>query len=97
MYTIIQCGNGEKRGLLKNNVLWNDIYYFGKNCLRGMYHELTTVLVACSLDGIMSRLAAKCRAETVEKNFYFVSSQSRDLEISSMFLFHFMIYKIWVI
>lgn len=75
-------------------MLWNDLYYFGKHCLRGVYNELTTVLVACSLDGIMSRLATKFRAETVEKKFYFVGSQSRDLEISSMFLINFMINKI---
>lgn len=69
----------------------------GKKCLRGVYHDLTTVLVVCNLDGIMSRLAAKCRAETVEKKFYLIGSQSRDLEISSMFLIHFMIYKICAI
>lgn len=69
----------------------------GKVYFRGVYHELNSVLVVFSLDGIMSGLAAKCRVETVENKFYFVGSKSRDLEISSMFLIHFMTYKIWVI
>lgn len=51
----------------------------------GAYHKLITVLVVCNLDGTMSRLAAKCRAETVEKKLYSAGSQSTTLEISLMF------------
>lgn len=47
----------------------------------------------CNLNGIMSRLAAKCRAETIEKKLYSAGSQSTALEIFLMFLLHFMINK----
>ena len=69
-YTIIQLYSvvTENKEAARKKILWNDLYYFGKNCLRGVYHKLITVLVVCNLDGIMSRLAAKCWAETVEKN-----------------------------
>lgn len=69
-YTIIQLYSvvTENKETARKKILWNDLYYFGKNCLRGVYHKLITVLVVCNLDGIMSRLAAKYWAETVEKN-----------------------------
>lgn len=86
-YTIIKLysvvtENKETARKIKKKILWNDLYYFGKNCLRGVYHKLITVLVVCNLDGTMSRLAAKCRAETVEKKLYSADFQSKAIENS---------------
>lgn len=84
-YTIIKLYSAvteNKETARKKKILWNDLCYFGKNCLRGVYHKLITVLVVCNLDGIMLRLAAKCRAETVEKKLYSADFQSKAIENS---------------
>jgi len=52
----------------KKIMLWNDLDYLGKHCLRGVYQKLITVLVVCNLDGIISRLAEKCKAGLLKRN-----------------------------